>query len=412
MRNIAILEWGPASLYYLEPRELINVRTNLLPGGPVMPPFLYAKEEAKRGGTSVRYVLAASEDLNKVIKNVRQCFGFPYPDAIGYYNAVNTHHRSRREHEGLIDRLRTWAIVGNVDAIVWIDFEKPQRDKVGPRRSVPFSDRHLRLVGETHVSGGAQESSDDGDREDDEYGLNSDDVAHRSRDGFMRVLNTCVAHREQQRALLHASLALPARGLAFPGETKREVVADPVRVEERFEEELVETVKQPEQIKPRGWKEEVLTLQPEFVPVPGSIYTRSTTPGPGHYPLQETWGKDPRGVRFTRKPRTQLEEFVRTKAGEPAPGQYEVKPSMFDSSVLQDAKKCHGVKFSDVTRLKLPVEGPNCAPVISLEHCRSSNIGIYSPGYYHDVPTGQEEMKRVSRFRSAPAHVIGTAKRM
>ena len=133
--------------------------------------------------------------LSQVIKNVRQCFGFPYPDAVGYYNAQNSRHRSRREHEGpgaarnavrssvdgparssqlfdaravgrqdtrvedgnllkflgffqmcfrnrfpsvsnsstlppgLIERLRSWAIVGNVDAIVWIDFEKPQRDK-------------------------------------------------------------------------------------------------------------------------------------------------------------------------------------------------------------------------------------------------------------------------------------------
>ena len=138
MRNIAILEWGPASLYYLEPRELIKVRSVILTGGPVrggavscgtrmsragswesttrpslrctelsslllaqtkctnatqqrkglrppnsseravtenvpgiishevMPPFLYTKDEAKKGGIAVRYVLAASEDLNKV----------------------------------------------------------------------------------------------------------------------------------------------------------------------------------------------------------------------------------------------------------------------------------------------------------------------------------------------------------
>ncbi|CAE8669910.1 unnamed protein product, partial [Polarella glacialis] len=126
MRNIALLEWGPASLFYIQPRELIKVRSKWLEGGPVLPLFISTMEETKAGGPDivVRYALSAFEDLNSAIKNLRRCFGFPYQEYIGYINTLTQSHRARREHEVLIDRLRRWAIFGNVDAVFWIDYAK------------------------------------------------------------------------------------------------------------------------------------------------------------------------------------------------------------------------------------------------------------------------------------------------
>eukprot|EP00913_Durusdinium_trenchii_P002495 g2307.t1 len=53
-------------------------------------------------------------DLNSAIKNLRRCFGFPYQEYIGYMNTLTHQYRTRSEHEGLIDRIRRWAMFGNV----------------------------------------------------------------------------------------------------------------------------------------------------------------------------------------------------------------------------------------------------------------------------------------------------------
>jgi hypothetical protein len=392
-----------------------------------MPPFLYNKEEAKRGGVAVRYVLAASEDLNKVIKNVRACFGFPYPDAIGFFNAVNSRHRARREHEGLIDRLRTWAIVGNVDAIVWIDFEKAQRDKVGPRDSVPFSERHLNVItdGAVSVVRGPDTSEAEDDEALDEI-VDEERVSPRGREGFLKVIRATQGLRDEQTVLLNSTLAIPNRGCAFPGEDLEDHDGD--EDEEgrarREDEEQAPTEKETgapadqeaaggeEEQPAKDWKAEVPTLQPETKPPIGCIYPRSMTPGPGSYYHVLSWKTG--GIAFQRKPRGRIDELVREKAADPAPGQYEGPLGMTERILTEGAgaDRIRGVRFSNAARLRLAVEGPNSSPLVTKEHAKSANAGIYSPGYFHDVLPGAQEEQVLSKYRKQHAHTIGRAKRM
>jgi hypothetical protein len=387
-----------------------------------MPPFLYNKEEAKRAGVSVRYVLAASEDLNKVIKNVRACFGFPYPDAIGFFNAVNSRHRARREHEGLIDRLRTWAIVGNVDAIVWIDFEKAQRDKVGPRDSVPFSERHLNVItdGTVVVVRGPDTSEAEDDEALDEM-VDEERVSPRGREGFLKVMRASQGLREEQTVLLNSTLSIPSRGHAFPGEelevdvSGEEAAGEAERDEDEEEAAApaTEEVAAGEEAEPaKDWKTEVPTLQPETNPPPGCIYKRSMTPGPGHYHVPLSWKSG--GLAFQRKPRGRLDDLVRAKAADPSPGQYEPPVGMIERLVKEGpgADKVRGVKFSDARRLRSAVEGQNVTPLITREHAKSDNAGIFSPGYFHDVLPSEQEEQVLSKYRRQPSHSIGRAKRM
>jgi len=153
MRNIALLEWGPASLYYILPRERLKVRTGWLNEGPMMPPF--SGVDAYNDGQlthAVRYCFSAFEDLNGCIRNLRRCFGFPYQESIGYLNTLTTKHRARREHQALLSGMRRWATNSNVDAIVWIDYAKanhsPGSFKVGPKAWQPFSPKHLEVCAE------------------------------------------------------------------------------------------------------------------------------------------------------------------------------------------------------------------------------------------------------------------------
>lgn len=88
-----------------------------------MPPFLSTSEES-RAKIKVRYALSAYEDLNRAIRNLRRCFGFPYQEYVGYLNTMTRTHRARREHSILVDSLRRWAMFGNVDAVLWIDYAK------------------------------------------------------------------------------------------------------------------------------------------------------------------------------------------------------------------------------------------------------------------------------------------------
>lgn len=62
-------------------------------------------------------------------------------------NTLTQQYRTRSEHEGLMDRIRRWAMFGNVDAVLWIDYAKanqpPGSFKMGPRESRPFGPGHL-----------------------------------------------------------------------------------------------------------------------------------------------------------------------------------------------------------------------------------------------------------------------------
>ncbi|CEM06812.1 unnamed protein product [Vitrella brassicaformis CCMP3155] len=161
MRAIAILEWGPPGLRGVHPHQKLKVRTDWLDHGPVLPPFLFIRgEETKPENlVKVRFAFSAYDTLDYAIRNLRKAFGHCYPEAIGYVSTLANRHRCRIEHLPLMEKLRRWAMLAHIDAILWIDYDNYRRNKVPPgppplHASVPYGPNILDVI----VEGGAKPS--------------------------------------------------------------------------------------------------------------------------------------------------------------------------------------------------------------------------------------------------------------
>jgi hypothetical protein len=397
MRNIAILEWGPASLYYIQPRRTIKVRTPWQDGGPLMPPFLSTKDEAKTQCFRVRYALSAFENLDNVIKNIRHCFGFPYQEAIGYLNSLTRSHRVRREHEALIDRLRQWAIFGNVDAVVWIDYEKsnqkPGSFKVGPRNSRPFSRAHIELC--TAPSGRLAREEDDGE-ESDWTGSDVEEPSPKAGEAIptsargprsSALLKHFSSARKKQRGLEGAGGAPveSPKGSKAPAEARKTTENTPrasgdAPLVDHDEISLSLDSARDSQTSAQKQKADMLLdmmIQEEVVPAHGSIYPRSIAPGPGHYgnPFCAL-APASSGKTFGRKAIGRIDETMKVARLRPGPGEYGTKPGLCDRTAPFG-------RFGKAAKMVLPVEGQNATPFISdLAHTHDSH-GVHSPNTLH-----------------------------
>jgi len=423
MRNIAILEWGPASLYYIQPRRTIKVRTPWLDGGPLMPPFLSTKDEAKTQGFRVRYALSAFENLDNVIKNIRHCFGFPYQEAIGYLNSLTRSHRVRREHEALIDRLRQWAIFGNVDAVVWIDYEKsnqkPGSFKVGPRNSRPFSRAHIELC--TTPSGRLAREEEDGE-ESDWTGSDVEEPSPKAGEAIpssargprsSALLKHFSSARKKQRGLDQGGAPIESpKGSKAPVEGARKTTEGVPRASgdapmvDHDEISLSLDSARDSQLSAEKKKADMLLdmmIQEEVVPAHGSIYPRSIAPGPGHYgnPFCAL-APGTSGKTFGRKAIGRIDETMKSARLRPGPGEYASKPGFGD----RDAP--FG-RFGKAAKMVLPVEGQNSTPFISdLAHTHDSH-GVHSPNTLH-FP-GIQACDAAQGKMTAPLYSFSKAKR-
>lgn len=425
MRNIALLEWGPASLFYIQPREQIKVRTQWLEGGPQLPPFLSSMEDFKANSESitVRYALSAFEDLNNVIRNLRICFGFPYQEYIGYLNSLTRKHRARREHEGLLSGLRRWAIFGNIDAVVWIDYAKsnqpPGSFKMGPHDSVPFHARHMEICAKVTDSEDyavrrwrdADESEGSGFSADEDH-VGGADSFHwgevpygessrrpsRSADGVLRTTpgggfmgglrHPVLRSRKAARETQPTSSRGPARGSMAVGATKSTASAastcPPHPPASSSDQRWSQSKDRP-------------ALQEEFIPAHGSIYSRSIAPGPGYYgqgALQTS--EHCAGPSFGPRTRSQMDRQIELSVDFPPPGHYEPKPG------LADAKKRLG-KFGKAMKALSPPEAAKKLPFIPNT---SDNFGAESPGPYINVVPGAH-----SAYTQSPKFSFGKLRR-
>eukprot|EP00746_Dinoflagellata_sp_MGD_P002896 gnl/MRDRNA2_/MRDRNA2_105659_c0_seq1.p1 gnl/MRDRNA2_/MRDRNA2_105659_c0~~gnl/MRDRNA2_/MRDRNA2_105659_c0_seq1.p1 ORF type:complete len:437 (+),score=55.15 gnl/MRDRNA2_/MRDRNA2_105659_c0_seq1:143-1453(+) len=434
MRNIAILEWGPASLYYIQPRRTIKVRTPWLDGGPLMPPFLSTKDEAKTQGFRVRYALSAFENLDNVIKNIRHCFGFPYQEAIGYLNSLTRSHRVRREHEALIDRLRQWAIFGNVDAVVWIDYEKsnqkPGSFKVGPRNSRPFSRAHIELC--TTPSGrlAREEEEDDGS---DWTGSDVEEPSPKAGEAIpssargprsSALLKHFSSARKKQRGLEAAggvSVESP-KGSKAPAEARKTTETTPrasgdAPLVDHDEISLSLDSARDSQTSAQKQKADMLLdmmIQEEVVPAHGSIYPRSIAPGPGHYGNPYcAMAPGSRGKTFGRKAIGRIDETVKIAKLRPGPGEYHTgmlvtRPTDRPTDKPTDRTAPFG-RFGKAAKMVLPVEGQNSMPFISdLAHTHDSH-GVHSPNTLHLIATSACDSAQGKM--TAPLFSFGKARR-
>lgn len=391
----------------------------------MMPPFLGTEQEGRRSGNKdlrVRYAMSAFDDLNSAIRNLRHCFGFPYREYIGYLNTITRQQRIRREHDGLADRLRRWAIAGNVDAVFWIDFSKANEPsgsfKMGPYDSRPFSVAHIELC--THAVKG--DSDNDGDESEDvawsevdEEGLGggtgktaiSVDEEHVDQQrsqlsgGRRRLGLACPEGQNRQRGFVRTTdqlLATPRELGSLGGvqETssdrrvgvnatkhKRQGIS-PHMVEHTHEDSLLRDM-----------------IQDEYIPAYGSIYKRSIAPGPGHYGAP---GKSPTqgGVTFSCRPRGRIDEAIAIARELPGPGEYNGKKAFTESKAALGS-------FGKAPKLVMPTEISRKLPFMSTRASEAEGHGVHSPSTFHTVSPDAPCYTR--DFQQAPKYSFGKARR-
>lgn len=393
MRNIALLEWGPASLFYIQPRELIKVRTKFLNGGPVLPPFLSTMEEAKAHDPdlTVRYALSAFEDLNSAIKNLRRCFGFPYQEYIGYMNTLTHQYRTRSEHEGLIDRIRRWAMFGNVDAVLWIDYAKanqpPGSFKMGPRESRPFGPAHLQICADVpdvlrlDDNDESEAAWSEEEKEEEKHGHSTDgaqatNVAIVPREpGSLRPLPKRIPRSIQRMKPSHMLMEAVSRAASPP---EKEEATMSVKIADDGhntpEEDKITFKAKAERDMLR------LQLQEEVVPVPGSIYCRSIVPGPGYYRVPKSFGEVKKdGTPSLSGKGVSAWDQLRLKAQWlPGPGQYENQPGMTEEKFFKHQKG----NFNKAPKLVQHQEAFKKLPFISKLASSCEGFGLSSDSFH------------------------------
>jgi hypothetical protein len=424
MRNIALLEWGPASLFYQKPRELIKVRTEWFETGPTLPHFSEPDSSGvvKSGELDVRYALSAFEDLNGAIKNLRLCFGFPYSEYIGYLNTLTKAHRARREHQVFIDRLRRWATFNNIDAVVWIDYAKsnqpPGSFKMGPIGSRPFSKAHIQvcvdpldLKRRPHDDEESELPWSDADEDvhhgehahtapaigsSDSHGHHGVSTMHAVEHGHTASIAEEIrrVRREQQQPKAPPPRKVgqpPARQQATPRKQH-----NPDGEGEGADSEALEGLSIDKSAGASGdgskdgqiqrtahsiLNEKTMLkkmIQEEVVPVFGSIYTRSLTPGPGYYGVPDVVKNDAASFGIRRKGCIDTAVDLHRKV--PAPGVYEPAPSMVDSHT-------HYGTFHKVlpSALMLPPDKARKLPFISTHASLKEAPCVHSPSKFYDI---------------------------
>eukprot|EP00747_Dinoflagellata_sp_TGD_P164938 gnl/TRDRNA2_/TRDRNA2_185575_c0_seq1.p1 gnl/TRDRNA2_/TRDRNA2_185575_c0~~gnl/TRDRNA2_/TRDRNA2_185575_c0_seq1.p1 ORF type:complete len:413 (+),score=63.72 gnl/TRDRNA2_/TRDRNA2_185575_c0_seq1:80-1318(+) len=388
MRNIALLEWGPASLFHIYARERIKVRTGWLEGGPLMPPFLSTKEEAKAcEPIPVRYALSAFEDLNAVVRNLRRCFGFPYQEAIGYLNTLTRTHRARREHESLVDRLRRWAIFGNVDAVVWIDYAKanqpPGEFKMGPRDSRPFNASHMEIC--THIAGEYQDDDEESEAwsEVDDEGAAATTAA--SHGGGGAVQPDPVAQSATQ---VKAEMATTKRSSHW----KRPSGYLELTAGLRTTQDKSKTPRTPKALggasspgdavdSSRNVQEKAMLrmmIQEEVVPAHGSIYVRSIAPGPGHYGSPGPSALEDKACGMGYRAKSTFDQVAALTKDNPGPGKYEHKAPLTEEKALLG-------RFGKAVKMVPPDEATKKLPFISKMASKVEGHGLQSPNFYYSI---------------------------
>lgn len=382
-----------------------------------MPPFLSTRDESKgsSSGICVRYALSAFEDLNSAIKNLRRCFGFPYQEYIGYLNTLSRTHRARREHEALVDRLRKWAIFGNVDAVVWIDYAKanqpPGSFKMGPRDSRPFSQAHMELCLDLDVyddnAGGDSEAA--WSDEDDEVG---ERAAPRDRERETLHHPQQQADASQCQATRKPSLVLQRNG-GGSVPLKRLVRADELCDQG---EHLAWTTRDPKSRSGSAKRDHSLDfqsqgarlkqenallrtmIQEEVIPGHGSIYTRSIAPGPGYYGSPGCTTFEDGGGEFGTKPKSRMDIITEAAKDLPGPGDYTPRVQQLD-----DPQQLG--KIGKGPRLVLATQIHRKLPFISAQASESEGRGLYTVNVLHSL------LPTEPCFTKPPKYSFGKMKR-
>jgi len=389
MRNIAFLEWGPV-LRYVASRDQILIR-GWYNDGPMLPKFLQPGAPVIR----VRYALCTHANLDKVIGNLRRCFGFPYSDSIGFWNALTRKGRVRRENSHILEKLSVWSIATNMDAVVWVDYEKTTAIKGGlgfTLRSYspkPFSKSQFKILAvaddddeeqraaRTRVTRNEIEVHDE-EIQPEEPPLVPERPVEPASPRSGSVLRLRRGGLEEEPSLeqkrtgpMDPRIQRYFKGADFnktiiPGPLRSTLGAVPEKKKKSFTN-FLSTVGP-------SWKKNEISLQEEFVPVIGSIYQRSLVPGPGHYHLDLNTLRKKKFTFGGKKP-SKFETDLKETKENPGPGQYNVSDSTLEHycAVFPTTKR-----VSDTNPIHLPY--------ISDLHSRQDLQNYYGSQIIYDPP--------------------------
>jgi len=376
---------------------------------------------------TIRYAFSAFEDLNGAIRNLRRCFGFPYQEYIGYMNTLTHQYRTRREHEGLIDRIRRWAMFGNVDAVLWIDYAKanqpPGSFKMGPRESRPFSPAHMQICNDLPDSLRLEDANDESEAAWSEQ--EPDEDRHHgglppvSSSGFDQAHTDQLNSQPREPGTLRP---LPPRRLpkhihrTRPAYLLGQALKTMCNVPEK--EEMAVAVKivpadgkdKPSDKAKEAEKEMLrIQLQEEFVPVPGSIYQRSIVPGPGYYGSPKVPGHvTQEAATFGRKGMSTFDQIKDFAAKLPGPGQYKEKASTTDEVFKLKPTPRTGC-FGKSPKLVSREEAFKKLPFISKLASACEGFGLHSSETFHCV--NPEDVRKLPRYAKQPEFSFGKTRR-
>lgn len=114
-------------------------------------------------------------------------------------------------------------------------------------------------------------------------------------------------------------------------------------------------------------------LQEEYVPPPGSIYSRSISPGPGYYAMLSTLNTKS-GRRFGGKTKGNIDAVCDAVRDLPGPGQYP-DPKGFAAEIHQLGRFDKAEKMVEASK----------RPFISPRHAEAEGFGTCGPDAFHSV---------------------------
>jgi len=274
-------------------------------------------------------------------------------------------------------------MLGNVDAVVWIDYVKsnlaPGSFKMGPRVSRPFSDAHISICAylpedekerfeehseawsvvedENFVQPGVHDTT--GERTDATLGASSGDDALASSASLKDL---------KDGPLSPFALKLFSARLARSS-SKAHAVEDG--------EESRAKRKSKRKSKKKGKEELRSVIQEEVIPAPGSIYPRSIVPGPGYYRSLPQTLADNR-MSFGYRPLGNIGSLVKRVKHLPGPGAYESKVPPVGAEVRFG-------RFGRAQRIVDPLDAARKLPFISAFASKSEAHGTLSPPKFYSV---------------------------
>jgi hypothetical protein len=324
-----------------------------------------------------------------------------------------------------VDRLRRWAIFGNVDAVVWIDYAKanqpPGSFKMGPRDSRPFSQAHMELCLDDHDDE-RDNANGDGDSEaawsdmEEEAGERGAAAPRETLHHTQPPKDLSLSEGSRTSIVLqrgHSAGSVPLKRLVRASELA-EQKAQILSARESSKTSRERDASQPQSA--RAMQENFLLrtmLQEEIVPGHGSIYTRSIAPGPGYYGTPGSPTLEEAGVgEFGHRPKGRIDGIMDYERDKPGPGQYSPRAPELEEKLRLNSDDPRLPKpqlgsIGKMPRLVPANETSRRLPFISAQASKCEGYGSHSPPVFYAI----ESDAPCNSYIKPPKYSFGKMKR-